>query len=78
MSDLLKKPNIEKSQGDRLSYTEINALDNAIDSIVDVINRNLKSQCNINYEMTGTNPDLMKEFSLSSAILLVDISRRCR
>ena len=48
MSDLLKKPNIEKSQGDRLSYTEINALDNAIDSIVDVINRNLKSQCNIN------------------------------
>ena len=28
--------------------------------------------------MTGTNPDLMKEFSLSSAILLVDISRRCR
>lgn len=78
MSDLLKKPNIEKVQGDRLSYSEINALDNAIDSIVDVINRDLKSYCNVNYELTGTNPDLMKEFSLSSAILLIDVSRRCK
>lgn len=76
MSNLLQKPNIEKNQGDRLSYTEINALDNAIDSVIDVVNRELMSFCNINFECTGSSPNLSQEFTLSSAIELINISRR--
>lgn len=76
MSNFLQKPGIEKNQGDRLSYTEINALDNAIDSIIDVINKDLMSVCNINTEFTGDIPDMSKKFTVSEAIGLVSKQRR--
>ena len=76
MNNFLQKPGIEKNQGDRLSYTEINALDNAIDSIIDVINKDLMSVCNINTEFTGDIPDMNRKFTLSEAIELIGVQRR--
>lgn len=76
MNNFLQKPGIEKNQGDRLSYTEINALDNAIDSIIDVINKDLMSVCNINTEFTGDIPDMSRKFTLSEAIELIGVQRR--
>ena len=76
MNNFLQKPGIEKNQGDRLSYTEINALDNAIDSIIDIINKDLMSVCNINTEFTGDIPDMSRKFTLSEAIELIGVQRR--
>ena len=38
--------------------------------------KELMSFCNINFEYTGSSPNLSQEFTLSSAIGLINISRR--
>ena len=75
MSELLGKPGVEKTQGERLSYLEINALDTAIDSIVDVVNKELKTTSNVNIEF-GDNPDMLKKYTLEEAIDLIPANRR--
>ena len=72
---LLSKTGIpEKNEGDRIYHSEINKMNGTINSIVDEINKNMKSFINVNLDCLGGN--LEKGLTLKEAINLIDPTRR--
>lgn len=74
MSGLISGTTVpSKKLGDKLYHTDVNSINNAVNTTVAAVNNSLKSFCNVNLEEFA---DPTKEMLLQDAIIAVGKSRR--